>query len=163
MVTFLVGTFFLYVDSFAFTNYPSLQLIVDYVSSFAFAYYILYLSPHMQFMLTNWQNIERKSHKEMSFLNKLNFMFIFNSLICPLLNGLMLEYATGKGATACKHLVKHQEDIEKSLTLMSLVTVIDLQDFYTRLLIQLITLTIFDQLFLNFEKLTAIHTSIARN
>lgn len=46
---------------------------------------------------------------------------------------------------------------------MGLVTVIDLQDFYTRLLIQLITLTIFDQLFLNFEKLTAIHKSIAKN
>ena len=109
------------------------------------------------------QNIERKSHKEMQFLNKLNFMFIFNSLICPLLNGIFLEYATKKGSYLCAHLVKNQKDFEQTVSIMGLVTVIDLQDFYTRLVIQMITLTIFDQLFLNFEKLTAIHKSIAKN
>ena len=106
LFAFLVGLLFLYVDSFAFTDYPSFALILDYLCSFAFAYYILYISPNIQFILTNVQNIERKSHKEMQFLNKLNFMFIFNSLISPLLSGLALEYATDKGVNTCSHLVK---------------------------------------------------------
>ena len=39
----------------------------------------------------------------------------------------------------------------------------DLQQFYTRLIIQLMMLCIFDQIFLKFEKITAIHRNIARH
>lgn len=46
----------------------------------------------------------------MSFLNKLNFMFIFNSLVCPFIVALMLEKTTGKGVHEEEKLIKNQEE-----------------------------------------------------
>lgn len=96
LAAFVVCAVVMYIDTFAFRNIQYLQLIIDYFSSFGYAYYILYQSPHIQFLVTQLQTIERKSHKEMSFLNKLNFMFIFNSMVCPFVVALMLENTTGK-------------------------------------------------------------------
>lgn len=133
--TFLVGMVFLYLDSFAFRKYASLKLIFDYCCSFAFAYYVMYISPKIQYELTQWQNVERKSHKEESFLSRLNLMFVFNSAICPFLNGLLLEYGTGKGAAAFSKVMGGSEPEELTLSRLCLYTVMDVQPFYTRLMV----------------------------
>jgi len=99
LTTILVGLVFLYLDSFALKHIVSLKLIFDYSCSLGFAYFVVYISPRMQYELTQWESQERKSHKEESFLSKLNFMFVFNTTLCPLINGVLLEFVTGKGAT----------------------------------------------------------------
>lgn len=46
----------------------------------------------------------------MSFLNKLNFMFIFNSMVCPFVVALMLENTTGKYLNEEKKLIKNKDE-----------------------------------------------------
>lgn len=134
--TFLIGLTFLYLDSFAFRGYPSIKLILDYFCSFAYAYFILYLSPKIQYELTQWQRVERKSKMEELFLSKLNFMFVFNTLICPLINGLFLEYVTGHAQRACQRLeVEDETQQELTFAFLCLCTIKDIQQFYTRLTI----------------------------
>ena len=90
-------------------------------------------------------------------------MFIFNTMICPFLAALMLESTTGNAFNEDYQFSKIKEENKKTLAIIGLITAFDLQNFYTRLMIQLITMTIFDQMTMNFEKLTAIHKSIAKN
>lgn len=71
-------------------------------------------------------------------------MFIFNTIICPYLVALMLESTTGSINNEDHQFSKIKNENKKTFAIISLITAYDLQNFYTRLMIQLITMTIFD-------------------
>ena len=70
----------------------ALNLVLSYFTTIFLAFYVLYLSPQLSYLMTEWENHERKSVKEESFLTKHSFMLSFNMIFSPFLASLFLEY-----------------------------------------------------------------------
>ena len=70
----------------------AINLVLSYFTSLVLAFFVLYLSPHLSYLMTEWENHERKSVKEESFLSKHSFMLSFNMIFSPFLASVFLEY-----------------------------------------------------------------------
>lgn len=72
------------------TPIDALNLVLYYVSPMVLALYILFVHPQILFKFTLYENHDRKSLKETSFLSKHSFMLVFNLMLAPFLAGLIL-------------------------------------------------------------------------
>ena len=87
----LVIALILFFDYWAFGRVLVAQFVFQYFSPLALGFYTLYAAPKLVFKINQWENHERKSIKENSFLKNLNLMFGFNMIIALFIIAVLLQ------------------------------------------------------------------------